>query len=84
MLSGAAVASAPTVPSASDPLKLCGGGAIKGSSSAPPTGVLRATLGVAEQQFKDFLRQPDDFRVEAKIADVWRPTRLTFLCAATQ
>jgi hypothetical protein len=78
---GATVASAPTVPSASEPLRLCG----PTKTSEPRLyGPLRATLAMPEQQFKDFIRQPADFRVEAKIGDAWRPTRLTLLCHVQQ
>jgi len=82
MPSGASVASAAFVASAGDPLQLCGAGAGKGSN--PPPGPMRSTVSAAEQLFKDFIRQPADFRVEAKVADTWRPTRLTLLCHATQ
>src|SRR5687768_2976048 len=84
MPSGATVASAPTVPvpSASEPMLLCG--ATK-TSEARLYGPLRATLAMPDQQvFKDFIREPIAFRVEAKVADAWRATRLTLLCHAIQ
>ncbi len=83
MLSGATVASAAAVaiPNDGDPLLLCG----PTKSSAPRLyGPVRATLVVPEQLFKDFIREPTAFRVEAKVADAWRPTRLTHLCDASQ
>jgi hypothetical protein len=84
MPSGATVASALTVPvpSASEPMLLCG----PTKTSDPRLyGPLRATLAVPDQQvFKDFIREPGAFRVEAKVADAWRATRLTLLCHASQ
>ena len=78
---GAAVASALTVPSDSEPLRLCGP---TKTSDSRLYGPLRATVAMPEQQFKDLIRQPGDFRVEAKVGDTWRPTRLTLLCHAQQ
>ena len=84
MPSGATVASALTVPvpSASEPMLLCG----PTKTSDPRLyGPLRATLAIPDQQtFKDFIREPGAFRVEAKVADAWRATRLTLLCHAMQ
>src|SRR5688572_31469122 len=81
---GATVASPLTfpVPSPSQPMLLCG----PTKSSDPRLyGPLRATLAVPDQQvFKDFIREPGAFRVEAKVADAWRATRLTLLCHAIQ
>lgn len=84
MPSGATVASALTVPvpSASEPMLLCAPAKTSGSRLYGP---LRATLAVRDQQvFKDFIREPGAFRVEAKVADAWRATRLTLLCHAIQ
>jgi hypothetical protein len=84
MPSGATVASAFTVPvpSPSEPMLLCG----PTKSSDPRLyGPLRATLAVPHQQvFQDFIREPGAFRVEAKVADAWRATRLTLLCHAIE
>jgi len=41
-------------------------------------------LLVPHQLFEDFIRDPASFRVEARIGYAWRPTRLTFLCVATE
>lgn len=83
MPSGAIVAAAPTVPvpSDSEPIRLCGP---TKTSDARLYGPLRATLAVTQQLFKDFIREPAAFRVEAKIADAWRSTRLTVLCHAQE
>ena len=84
MPSGATVVSAPTVPvpSDSEPMLLCGP---TKTSDARLYGPLRATLAMPDQQlFKDFIREPAAFRVEAKVADAWRSTRLTLLCHASQ
>jgi hypothetical protein len=84
MPSGLTVASAPTVlvPSDSEPMLLCGP---TKTSDARRYGPLRATLAVPDHQlFKDFIREPGAFRVEAKVADAWRSTRLTLLCHAIQ
>jgi hypothetical protein len=82
MPSGATVASALTVPSDSDPMLLCGP---TKTSDARRYGPLRATLPIPDQQlFKDFIREPALFRVQAKVADAWRSTRLTLLCHASQ
>jgi hypothetical protein len=84
MPSGATVASALTVPVPSDnePMLLCGP---TKTSDARRYGPLRATVPMPDQQvFKDFIREPAAFRVEAKVADAWRSTRLTLLCHASQ
>ena len=84
MPSGSTVASALTVPvpSANEPMLLCGP---TKTSDARLYGPLRATLAMPDQQvFKDFIREPGAFRVEAKVADAWRSTRLTLLCHASQ
>ena len=84
MPSGSTVASALTVPvpSDSEPMLLCGP---TKTSDARLYGPLRATLAMPDQQvFKDFIREPGAFRVEAKVADTWRSTRLTLLCHASQ
>jgi hypothetical protein len=84
MPSGATVASALTVPvpSASEPMLLCGHTKASGTRLYGP---LRATLAMPDQQvFKDFIREPGAFRVEAKVADAWRSTRLMLLCHAIQ
>lgn len=81
--SGAIGASAPavTVPNDNDPLVLCG----PTKTSVPRLyGPVRATVAVPDQLFKDFIREGTGFRVEARIADAWRPTRLTHLCDASQ
>ena len=62
-----------------DPLQLCGA-----DKTPRPKGPLRATLTPPEQLFRDFIRQPADFRVEAKVGDTWHPTRLNLLCHATE
>lgn len=77
--SGASVASAPMISTVNDPLQLCGA-----DKSPRPKGPFRATLTPSEQLFRDFIRQPADFRVEARVGDTWRPTRLTLLCHATE
>jgi hypothetical protein len=77
----AASATAVSVPNDNDPLLLCG----PTKTSAPRLyGPVRATVAVSDQLFKDFIRQGTGFRVEARIADAWRPTRLTHLCDASQ
>lgn len=82
--SGTTVASALTVPVPSDgePMLLCGP---TKTSDARLYGPLRATLAMPDQQvFKEFIREPTAFRVEAKVAGAWRSTRLTLLCHASQ
>ena len=80
--SGATVASALTVLSDSEPMLLCGP---TKTSDARRYGPLRATLPMPDQQlFKDFIREPAAFRVEARVGDTWRSTRLTLLCHASQ
>jgi hypothetical protein len=79
--SGSTVASAPTVPSTSDPLRLCGP---TKNADARLYGPVRAALPVDEGLFKDFIRQPADFRVEAKLQGQWQATRLTNLCHASE
>ena len=84
MPSGVTISSAPTVPvpSDSEPMLLCGP---TKTSDARRYGPLRATLAMPDQQvFKDFIREPAAFLVEAKVADAWRSTRLTLLCHASQ
>jgi hypothetical protein len=82
--SGATVVSAPTVavPSDREPMLLCGP---TKTSDTRLYGPLRATLAMPDQQlFKDFIREPGAFRVEAKVAEAWRSTRLTLLCHASE
>jgi hypothetical protein len=84
MPSGVTIASAPTVPVPSDPepMLLCGP---TKTSDARLYGPLRATLAMRDPQvFKDFIREPSAFRVEAKVADAWRSTRLSLLCHASE
>ena len=78
---GTTVASASTVPTDGEPPRLCG--ATK-TSEPRLYGPLRATVAMPEQQFKDFIRDPAAFRVEARAGDSWRPTRLSLLCHVQQ
>jgi hypothetical protein len=74
---GALVGSAPTVPSPSEPIRMCG-------ARNPPFGPLRATIAVSADDFRLFVATPSAYRVEARVSGAWVTTSLTRVCDASQ
>ena len=68
------------VPSASEALRMCGGGGRSGRTSY---GALRVTLIVPTQELLgDVIRRPDTYRVEVLINGIWSAARAVEECHA--
>jgi hypothetical protein len=74
---GASVGTAPTVPSQSEVIRMCG-------ARNPPFGPLRATVAVSADDFRLFVATPAAYRVEARVGGAWVTTSMTRVCDASQ
>lgn len=75
-MTGTVRASSLTAPVSTDPLRLCARGTTYGTA--------RATLSVAEDLFRDFIRDESRFVVEVRFGGNWSQASLANLCHATQ